>query len=96
MDTTAELARRSETNHAHLVAVLLTEEGDGTQFLGFVEGHVAVLVDMDVLTDHAVDHALHLAQLLVSDFLEMREVEAQRVRRDERTLLLYMVAQNLL
>ena len=61
MDTTAELARRSEAYHAHLVAILLTEEGNGTELLGFVEGHVAVLVDMDVLADHVVYHALHLA-----------------------------------
>ena len=96
MDTTAELARRTEAYHTHLVAILLAEEGDGTEFLCLVEGHVAVLVDVDVLANHVVHHALHLSQLVVADFLEVREVEAQRVGADERTLLLHVVAQHLL
>ena len=71
MDTTAELARGSETNHTDLVAVLLAEEGDGAEFLGLVERYVAVLIDMDVLTDHVVHHALYLTELFVGDFLEV-------------------------
>ena len=71
MDTTTELARRTEAYHAHLVAILLTEEGDGTEFLCLVKGHVAVLVDVDVLANHVVHHALHLSQLVVADFLEV-------------------------
>ena len=67
MNTTAELAARSETNHANLVAILLAEESDGTKLLGFLERSVAMLVQSDVLTDHIVDDTLHLAQLLVSN-----------------------------
>ena len=55
-----------------------------------------MLVDVDVLTDHIVYHALYLTQLLVGNLLEVREVEAQGVGAYERTLLLYVVAQNLL
>ena len=96
VDTTTELARRSEANHTYLVAVLLAEQGNGAQFLGFVEGHVAMFVNMDVLTDHVVHHALYLSQLLVADLLEVGEVETQCVGRYERAFLLHMVAQNLL
>ena len=92
MDAAAELAGRAEAHHAHLVAVFLAEQGDGPQLLGLVERHVAVLVNVDILANHVVYHALHLAQLLVADFLEVREVEAQRVGADERTLLLHVVA----
>ena len=55
-----------------------------------------MLVDVDILTNHIVDHALHLTNLLIGNFLEVREVETQGVRANERTLLLYMVAQYLL
>ena len=96
VDTTTELARRAETNHAHLVAVLLTEEGDGTELLGLVEGHIAVLIQGDILTDHLIHHALYLTDLLVCHLLEVREVEAQGIRAYVRSLLLYMVAEHLL
>ena len=96
VDTTTELARRAETNHAHLVAILLTEEGDGTKFLGLVEGHITVLIQRNILTDHLIHHALYLTDLLVCHLLEVREVEAQGVRTDIRSLLLYMVAEHLL
>ena len=71
MDTTTELARGSEANHANLVAVLLAKEGNGTQLLGLIERHVAMLIDMDILTDHVVHHALNLAQLLISNLFEV-------------------------
>ena len=95
MDAAAELAGRAEAHHAHLVAVFLAEQGDGTQLLGLVERHFTMLVDVDVLTNQVVHHAFHLAQFLVGHFLEVREVETQRVGADERTLLLHMVAQHL-
>ena len=42
-----------------------------------------MLVAGQVLTNHVIDHTLHLTQLLVADLLEVGEVEAQRVRADE-------------
>ena len=47
------------------------ETGDGAEFLGLVERYVAVFIDMDVLTDHVVHHALYLTELFVGDFLEV-------------------------
>ena len=71
MDTTTELATWTEANHTNLIAVLLAEQGDSTKLLSLVERHVAVLVDVDVLTDHIVYHTLNLAQLLVGNLLEV-------------------------
>ena len=96
MDATAKLARRPEANHTHLVAILLSEEGDGTKCLGLFKRSVAVFVEREVLTDHIIDDAFHLAQFLIGDFLEVGEVETQRVGTHIGTFLLYMVAQNLL
>ena len=55
-----------------------------------------MLVDVDILTNHVVHHALHLAQLVVGDLLEVREVKTQGMRTDKGALLLHMVAQHLL
>ena len=96
VDTATELTRRAEANDTHLIAILLAEEGDGSEFLGLIERHLTMFVEGDVLTDHIINHPLHLAQFLVCNLLEMREVETQGVRRYERALLLHMVAQHLL
>ena len=96
MDTATELAAGAKAYHAHLVAILLTKEGDGSKLFSLVEGHVAVLVQWNVLPDHVVNHTLYLTQLLVADLLKVREVEAQRVGTDKGSLLLYVVAQYLL
>ena len=71
VDTTAELAARTEANHTYLVAVLLAEQGDSTELLSLVEWYVTMLVDVDILTDHIVHHTLYLAQLLVGNLLEV-------------------------
>ena len=96
VNTTTELTRGTETDHAHLVAVLLAEEGDGTELLGLFERHITMLVEGDILANHTVHQTLDLTDLLVVDFLEVAEVEAQGIRRYERTLLLDMVAEHLL
>ena len=81
VDTTAELYARTEVYNAYLVAVFLAEQGYRTHLLGFLYRHVAVLVERYVLAYHVVHHDFHLAYFLVGHFLEVREVEAQRVRR---------------
>ena len=96
VDTAAELTGGTEAHHAHLVAVLLTEERHGAQLAGFLDGGVAVLVERHVLAYHAVHDALHLAQFLFGHFLVVAEVETQGVGAHKRTLLLHMVAQHLL
>ena len=75
MNTTTELSRRTEANHTNLVAILLAEEGDGTQFLSLLDRSVAVLIQRIVGTNHLVHLALYLAKLLISHLLEVREVE---------------------
>ena len=60
MNTATELTRRTEANDANLVAILLAEQGDGTQLLGLLEGHVTMFVKRNVLTNHVVHHTLHL------------------------------------
>ena len=93
--TAAELDRRTEAHHAHLVAVLLAEEHHGTAFLGLLLGGLAVLLQRIVGADGAVDEHLDLAQLGGSHLLEMRKVEAQDLGRHHRTLLLYVRSQHL-
>ena len=96
VDATAELATRSKAYHTHLVAVFLTEESYCSQFFGFCQWHVAVLLQWDVLTNHVVDDTLHLTQLLGSDLLEVGEIETQCVGVDIRSLLLHMITEHLL
>ena len=83
MYATTELARWAEAHHAHLVAIFLAEESDGSQLLSLVERHITMLVDVDVLTNHIVNHTLYLTQLLVAHLLEVREVETQGVGADK-------------
>ena len=94
MCTSTEFDGRSKLYHTHSVAVLLTEEGDSAQFLGLLDRNVAVLLQRNVGADLGVDQVLYLTQLLVGHLLEVREVETQRVRRNQRTFLLYVVAQH--
>ena len=60
-----------------MVAVLLAEESYSAQFLGFVYGHVAMVLQGDILADAAVDDTLDLTQLFGSDFLEVAEIETE-------------------
>ena len=70
-------------NDAHPVAVFLTEERDGAQFLGLFYRHVAVVLQGQVFADFGIDDAFHFAQLFVGHFLEVGEVEAQVFRGDQ-------------
>ena len=96
VDTTTELSRRTEANNTNLVAILLAKEGDSAKFLSFFDRSIAMLVEWIVGTNHLVDHTLYLAKFLVCYLLEVREVETQSVLVYIRTLLLYVLAQNLL
>ena len=96
VNTTTELGRWTEANHTNLVAILLAEEGDSAKFLSLLDRSIAVLIQWIVGTDHLVYHVLYLAELLISYLLEVREVETQCILIYIRTLLLYVVAQNLL
>src|SRR5690606_28836706 len=80
--------------HAHALAVFLTEQRHGTLGLGgldvgFLDFH------RGVATDLGVDHFFQLAQLLRLDRLEVAEVEAQALAVDQRALLLDVLAEDL-
>ena len=96
MNTTTELARRSEAYYTHTVAILLSEQSYGTHLLCFFHRCVAMLVKRDVLTNQVVNKTLNLTNLFVGCLLEVREVEAKHVAAYERTFLLNMVAEHLL
>ena len=90
----AELYALTELYDADAVAILLAEEGDGTELLGFLDGHIAMVLQRNILADAGVDDALHLTQFLGCDLLEVAEVEAQAFGRDERAFLLYVCAEH--
>ena len=96
MRASAELHREARHAHdAHDVAVFLGEERHRASLLGLVKAHVR---DLDVLAleDDLVDECLDVSELLRRDRLEVREVEAQAVRRDRRAGLVDLVADDLL
>ena len=95
MRTAAQLDRRAEADHAHLVAVLLAEEHHRTAFLGLLLGGFAVLFERIVGPHGAVYEHLDLAQLLRGHLLEMREVETQDFGRHHRAFLLDMLSEDL-
>ena len=91
--TAAELHALAKLYHTHTVAVFLAEQGDGSQFLGLLHGHIAVILQRNVLADAAVHDAFHLSQLLGRHLLEVGEVKAQVVRCHQRTFLFHVRSQ---
>ena len=77
MASSAELHAVAELNHANAIAIFLAKQGNGTQFLGFLDGDVAVVLKDNVLADAAIDDACNFAQLLGCYLLEVGEVKAQ-------------------
>ena len=91
----AQLHRElTHAQHAHVLLVFLAEEGNGARGNGRVVSHLVGL-GRRVAADLDIHEALDLAQLIGRDGLEMREVEAQPIGRDQRALLLDVRAQHL-
>ena len=89
-----ELQRRgSRLHHSDLGAVLVTEEGDGAHPLGFLQRGLG-RVDRGVAEHGEVGQLEHPVQLLRRRLPMMREVEAQPVRRHQRSLLAHVVTQH--
>ena len=87
-------AESGNRDDPHLVAVLLAEERHrprGNRFIGGSD----LGVDRGVLHDLFVDDALDAIEVVAADRLEVHEVEAQPVRRDERPGLFDMSAEHL-
>ena len=94
MAAAAELYARSELHHAYTVAVLLSEECDCSHFLGLGHSGAALLVELVVLTYELIDPLLYGSDLLVAELFVVREVEAEVLVADERSLLLHVCADN--
>ena len=73
VQTAAQLHRivAVEGDDAHELAVLLAEKGHRAQAFGLGNGHVAALVERDLLTDFLVHHPLNLPQLVIGYFGEV-------------------------
>ena len=84
----------AHAQHAHFVAVLFAKQRHGAEFDGLVIAHVADF-SFCIGADPVVDQILDAAQLVGGDWLEMREIETQAIRRDQRTLLRDVLAQHL-
>ena len=94
MRATAELGRRSGFEHAHDVAVLLTEERDRADALGL--GLRGLVVTDGRVGDHErVGETLDLRELVGRDGLVMREIEPEPIGGDERARLLHVGAEYL-
>ncbi len=53
-----------------------------------------MFLNSDTFANHLVSQVLYLTELLIGYFLEMAEVEAEAVRRNQRTLLFYVCAKH--
>ena len=95
MATTAQLHAWPEFHYANPVAVLLAEESDGAHSLSLVHSGVALLLEVDILANELVNPVLHFENLLVGEFLEVREVETKTSIVYIRAFLLHVRAQNL-
>ena len=84
----------ADADDAHDVGVLVAEEGEGAARERLLVGLV-LDVDGEVLAHGLVGQRLDLAQLLRRQRLEMGEVEAQAVRRDQRAGLAHVRAEHL-
>src|SRR5260221_462848 len=89
----AQLARGTDVEHAHLVAVLLAEEHHRAQLLRVVDGHDARRRRL-VPQDLGVHQVLDTADLLRGHGRVVAEVEARLVRVDQRALLLHLGAEH--
>ena len=79
-------------NHPHLVPVFFTEKSHGPLLYGFLGCHLTGR-NFGIFTDMLVDLGLCDPDFLKTDGLGVADIKAQTIRRHQRTLLGYMVAQ---
>ena len=94
MRAAAQLRRKiSDLDHAHLVAVFLTEQRHGVIL---VDGHVNrnVLDNLDALVaqDLFINEVFDILQFFFGDSSEVRKVKTQMIGSDQRSRLLYVLA----
>ena len=80
--------------HADFVAILFAEQRACACFAGVIHRHQA-RGDLVILEHHVVGDVLDAGELFRRDRLRMHEVEAQAIRRDQRTALSDMIAEHL-
>ena len=95
MATAAELYTVAELYNTNFISIFLAKESDCAHTLGFFHRYVAMILQGNVLADATVDDLFNLTQFFRRHFLEVREVEAQIVGSNKRTLLFYMATENL-
>ena len=81
MCATTKFHRRTITYYTYFVTIFFTEQRHCPHCTGFGNRHITVFVERDCSADFLIGKMFHLAQLLWSDFLEMGEVETQKVGR---------------
>ena len=81
-------------DHADLVAVFLAEQRARAGFAGVIHRHQP-RGDLVILQHHIVGDVLDAGEFFRRDRLRMHEVEAQPVRRDQRTALRDVIAEHL-
>ncbi len=81
-------------HHAHVLAVFFAEQSHGSHFACFGDGHMAVLVESYGLADAVVGEVFHAAYFFGGEFLEVAEVEAQRVGADVAATLFHVLAEH--
>ena len=94
MGAAAELERRTSLQHAHLLAVLVAEEGNCTHLLGLSLRDLGVVGARGGEHD-GVDEVLDGRDLGRTDRFVVAEVETQPLGRHHRAGLLHVVAEHL-
>jgi hypothetical protein len=89
----AEFLGLAHGQHAHGVAVLLAEERHGAFLLGFGDGQHLGL-DGQVAQHALVGQIFHASAFVLRHGRQVREVEAQAIRRDQRSLLRHVGAEH--
>src|SRR4051812_46736605 len=85
----------TDLNHSYAVAILLAKQSHGVILVNRdVNGHVLDDFDSLITQDFLINEVLNLLQFFALNRCEMRKVEAQMVRRNQRSRLLHMVTQN--
>ena len=94
MGAATQLNRKvTDRQYAHLVTVLLTEQGHGTRLHGIIHGHNPGFCN-GISTNLLIDEVFNIGKLLRCHRFIMREIESQPFGVNQRPLLLYMVSEH--
>ncbi|CCY55652.1 unknown [Bacteroides eggerthii CAG:109] len=77
---TAEFNGGTELDNTYVVTIFLAEQRNSSQFFSFFNGYIAIFFQRNIGAYLGIYNVFYLTNLLICYFLEMREVETQRVR----------------